>query len=651
MKKLSKIIVTILIMTLIISSISCSCSSNGGNKDGVITPDGIYNVYDTTSSQKVEGTIHERNVSVTATDFIKNGASDYKLYISPSANSYELRAITVFNTYFAEATGTKMVVVTDDNLNHADDNTYISLGRTSLYESANLNADFSVLGKQGYQLITKGKSIYVVGEGRGVLWGVYDLLSILFNYECYTSNYYSLDKNVTQLKLPDLNVKEVPDIDYRITAYGSTYKDSGAAERMRTICDGDTYVDQLNIHSSFRIVNPDLFKKSHPLWYSNDGQQLCYTAHGDDKEYEGLVEQSVKFITNRLKVDKQHEFISISQQDVNVWCTCDSCSEQKKQYGTNAASMIRFQNDVSERVEQWLAETQPGRKVTFVLIAYHQVEKAPTVKSADGGYKAIDDTVKLRDNFIVQLAPISADFVTSVNDASNQSLKDLYLSWQPVAKGNATWLYDCYYGQLLTPFDSYGSMPDMLRFLKSLNCKLVFPEAATQQSQNTNFDNLKTYYFSKLMWNVNLDLNDVINSYFEGLYREGSEIMKQAFWQMRAELYRHKLLGRDGSVWTDTMTSEYYSKRYLVKQIDTINAALSCYEKYKDSEPEYYTKIRNEVILETLGARFMLIKLYGGTFSDYQYAEMRGSWIADARRLRLDQITSYSTFDDYIKTL
>lgn len=634
MKKFVKLASIVMAAVTAFSLVGCNESADN-NADKVLTPDGTYLTY-TNTIPKVEGTIHERKVGTTSHKIIQGGNTSYVLVLPAEKGNYLNKAYAEFNYFFNEAVGYKLDVVSDAGLTYSEDSTYISMGDTTVLKEAGITVDYETLGRQGYQIDTKGKSIFISGKERGCLWGMYDLLGELFGYEMLHNQYYTLDKNVTELALPDFEIKEVPDFDYRVTSYGGIYLNETAATRMRMIRDSNLYLKNTHSHSSFRMVPPETHKKLHPEWYSPSGRQLCYTAGGDEDSYKELVQVASDFIIGKLKEDLDHELVSMAQQDYNEWCTCKACSDSRTKYGTNAATAIHWTNDVADTVQAWIDENQPGRDITFNMIVYHQTEKAPVKKDENGNYVPVDDTVILRDNVAANIAPIAADFVSSINDSANAAMKETFESWQALADQYASWLYDIVYCDKyrLVPYDTWGNSPDMLRFLKNMGTYLVFPEAAISQQQQSNFDALKQYLWSKLMWDVNLDVTTLINHYFDTLYRDAAPVMKQAYWNMRAELYNHKLMGRDGSCWTNSFKVKYWGKRYLVNQVDVINSAYALVAKYEQTDPSYYAFVMDEIGRESIGPRYMLTKLYGGTFLPSEQIAMAEGVARDIIRLK-----------------
>jgi hypothetical protein len=54
-------------------------------------------------------------------------------------------------------------------------------------EKSGIAVDYDLLGTQGYQIITLGDDIYIIGENDGLSYAVYDLLNRLVGLEVYTT--------------------------------------------------------------------------------------------------------------------------------------------------------------------------------------------------------------------------------------------------------------------------------------------------------------------------------------------------------------------------------------------------------------------------------------------------------------------------------
>ena len=162
------------------------------------------------------------------------------------------------------------------------------------------------MNSQGYHIERVNNTIYVNGvTSLGCLYGVYDLLAELFNYEQISNDCYLLDKKTT-VAVPSINKTVNPDVELRIPSNGALLYDKTTAMRMEMGLGEENWLlkagDYNNNngagwkawHNSFEILPPDYWKaQGKTNWFSDDGTQLCYTAHGNTDDYNAMVAQIV----------------------------------------------------------------------------------------------------------------------------------------------------------------------------------------------------------------------------------------------------------------------------------------------------------------------------------------------------------------------
>ena len=158
------------------------------------------NYQEFSSSQiTVTDTIHEVYVGTTSYKMVENGATKYKLLVTPEDEMNYSEAINEFKDIFQQSTGIMIQVEKDNGVGFSENATYISLGETSAFAEAEIDTDYETLGSQGYQIVTKGKSIFVTGKKLGILFGVYDLLNKLVDYEMYTTLNPYVKRNLKEI--------------------------------------------------------------------------------------------------------------------------------------------------------------------------------------------------------------------------------------------------------------------------------------------------------------------------------------------------------------------------------------------------------------------------------------------------------------------
>lgn len=637
MNRYAKITASILLTVSILSAVGCGKKKDAG-------PSGNFPSAGETAV--VEGTTHKVSVKPTAYKMAENGATDYKILVKSEDRSAYGEAISELTEIFRQATGARLEVAEDEGLGYSDNAKYISLGETAAFVGSGIFADYDLLGTQGYRIRTKGKSVFIAGEPQGILYGVYDFLNKTVGFEVY-SNKVTYYENKSDVILPDMDITEVPDILYRVPVTGGQLNNRTVYRRMRTQKNDEIIIGKGFAHNMLRYIVPlEENVEDHPMWFSGDRTQLCYTAHGDGEEYEAMVEKAVENVERIIDETPNQNVMSLTQMDVQTWCECETCQALEDKYGTNAASQIFFVNEVTSRVKNWLDTERGGRDVRFMFFAYHKSEGAPATQNEDGTWTAIDG-IKVNDNVSVWIAPIYEDYTVSVKDPTSVNTRVLMESWHAVASSYFVWAYNVYFDNYLIPYDSYGAIKDLVQYFVSHNTRFLWPQGNWNSYNNTGYDDLKGYLFAKLMWNCNLDVNELISDYFAKVYREAGDIMERTFWSWRAFSESQRALGRSGNIYSSPAEGRFWPKRYLMSQLELMEQAKELVKKYETTDPALYKSITDSIDGETMSPRYLLIKLHSTTFGKEKLAELKSSFAYDANRLDFNMISERAVFNGF----
>ena len=317
------------------------------------------------------------------------------MVIPTESNLGEDCALGELEDLFYEATNIVLDTVTDSEITYSNDAKLILIGNTCFTENSGVDVD--EIPTEGFTLKTVGENLFILGKDYGVMYGVYELLERIVHYEYFLEDIYDLDKNVKELYLPDLNYSDSPDFQVRADGWG--YGDL----RTRTV--EYTYPFMMNgvapIHNTFEWFPKENYMKSHSGWYSDDGQQLCYTAHGNVDELEEMRATLLKKFKAQVaaywgKGDFEKTTLSFTQQDNTYWCSCSACQKVISKAGANSATIIEFLNPIAREMKSWVEENFPGHDLDIAFFAYNASEKAP-VKNAYGNIVPTVDSVIMED--------------------------------------------------------------------------------------------------------------------------------------------------------------------------------------------------------------------------------------------------------------
>ena len=431
---------------------------------------------------------------------------------------------------------------------------FISLGSTTYFENvakSNSKIDLSkeALNEDGFYIYTNSENVYINGyNDRGVMYGVYEFLEdtlgvkyLSYDYTYYPTglnevNLYSYDKAYVPLfsQRAYLNTP-VFENDYEYvghmrfnTDYCIMPSNMGGSSLWHSFPVPGHTVGSILPYSDYLAGGSDssgnpLIKEEYREIYQHrtvDGKNysnwylgsldLCYTNGvtynvGEANSTLNLMIESLKKI---LTEDTTCEFIHIGQADVASSCPCPHCSESAGQYRSSGV-MIRFMNKLEEAVNSWLRETQNGREITFSMFAYSYNVQPPV--NDDG--EAIDETVIPNKRVAVKYAPIQAYYEYSLDDdRQNDNTRGQLQRWSKLGCDFMAWTYATVFSNYFCYIPHYQSMKNLLSELKAANVIYEFDQSLYDESSVFQ-QHLDAYIFSKLCWNIDLNVNDLVKEF------------------------------------------------------------------------------------------------------------------------------------------
>jgi hypothetical protein len=226
-------------------------------------------------------------------------------------------------------------------------------------------------------------------------------------------------------------------------------------------------------------------------------------------------------------------------------------------------------------------------------------------------------------------------------------MRNMFDSWHTCADTYFVWTYGVYFDNYLIPLDSYSVMQDMVQYFVKHNVKFLWSQGNYNTNQNTGYDDLKAYLFGKLMWDCNADINALISRFFQKVYREAAPIMEKTFWAWRALSEQQRALGKVGKCFNSPWDKKYWTKRYLIGQLEKMEDAKKAIEVYKNSDPKLYQAIYDSIVCETIFPRFLLLDLFSSTFSKGDIVEMKKSFQEDTNRLEFNRLAEAIVLEGY----
>lgn len=454
---------------------------------------------------------------------VKNQTS-YKIVIPTQATESETYAATELQDFIYQSTGVKINIVKDEKVKLKE--RCISIGNTKLFNESEI--ELGDLNLDGFIIKTVGETVLIKGErDAGTLMGVYDFLEKFLDIKFLSvDNTYIPD--LSEIKLYECDITEKPTFSTRFYHGALARSNQPAVVRLRLSVNNESgqwasrtkfgglgQETACNFHS-YEELCPYSLSSEHPEWFShptNGEHPQPSLANGmtDDGEIDETMEESVlktviESVKQRLLARPEARLVPLGQNDSNAYAETDADNRQRTLFGGQSGQSIVFTNAVAKAVDEWLAETDPDRKVEYFTFAYGPTLDAPD-QTAPKATLAVP-----RDNVYVMYAPLQAMWNIPLMDSRNVRTAD------PI-KGIEAWrkITDNFYMyDYTTNFNNYLSWYPILPVLKTnveLYADMGVEFYVSEGLMNGYQNELKIYVLSKLMWNKDRDVNKLISEY------------------------------------------------------------------------------------------------------------------------------------------
>ncbi len=635
----------ILIMTCLMAFTSLFVGACSNEKTGDGSPATLFN----------RG-IHVRDYVETEDYWVKDGATDYKLLISYENKDakYIKYAVEDFQNLFFEATGITIPVVYDNEVYLAADSTFISIGKNRIFDETGISTEEYNLDKHGFVIKTFFKSIFIAGNTDiSAMYGMYEFLDYELNFDCFSNTSYYIDTEVTDLKFKNYNVTEVPDIKNRAAGDSFIINHYLTTRRMRyNGRDEESFLGSSSAHTYFYHIPKETYldpaKPStyHPEWYSTDQTQLCFTAKGDEESRQLLLEAALNSFKYEVSINNEGYMFIFSSEDNGAWCSCNDCKAISDQYNSNAAVVIQFLNELSDMIKDWFADdsaeggAQYAREFYILFLGYQHTEVPPVdYNSSTGTYIPKDASVICDDNVSVMFAAGSYDYQNSINHQVNLAFIENFKGWSAISKRFNVYRYKSNFRDFMIPYDTFSWQQEFYQLIASYDCYWAFDEGQRSHTAGaTGWQVLKSYLVAKICWDVNADVNELTDRYFDKYFGPASASMRKWFDEYRVhstDLIENHGWTRTNSIYHTACQAKYWPKQLLDRWYGYINDAIDDINYLKKVDPVKYQEYYDHIVMERISIYYMMYQLYGkGTrYSQEFINDILVQYDADCKRL------------------
>ena len=641
MKRIKKVCA---ILLSALSCFMCACNNSDNNSEkssNSKVPDATSTTQDYLGQPEFGGGLHKVTVTDSTRQFVdQNGKSEYQ--IVAGTDSYALKSVLFMQDHIQQATGVEIPIAY--GVETWDENKkYIVIGRDDLFAQAGLSMPKDSLGYSGYYIKTVGNSVFIATEhSYGYQQAAISFLTHLIGYEAYSATMIGYSKKGSTM--PNMEIIERPDFDLRLSGYRDPI-DQGYSMGFNPLTDVVIAVEGETWHTVLNFLPPSEYAAEHDEWYDSTQQQLCYTAHGDEEELELMIQTVADKTIALIEQNPGVPIVTFSIEDVPIDCRCDGCTIELEKYGCASASLIKFLNRVDDIVQAYLEDNKEnGKKREFYIafFAYFQYDTAP-VKEVNGEYVLIDEEVKLNEHVVPFFIPIWSNWYEDFTHDSNENAYTNLQQWGAIADKIIYWFYGTGFHTAFFPFNDYDVLVDNYRLAAEQSTFLMRNEAVWFNDNGPHFSKLEQYKESKVTFNVNVNQEEVINDFFQGYYREGASAMRKYYDQMTSYLEYCQVAypgAFTGNIYAPIEDAKYWPKQTLLTWLNLTEEALKAVEIHKESNPELYQKLVDNITLETIFPRYLLVTSYASTYSSDILRQMRIEFKEDLTYFGISKITT-----------
>ena len=400
-------------------------------------------------------------------NLVQNGVSTYTIVIPVDALPAEKEAAGILQRYVARISGATLPITTTAT------GPTIYLGRIG---------DLSPLKADGYLIKTEGLNLYIIGaRGKATVYGVYGFLDHYLGCRKFDAGPASTPSNKTIAIKEGLYDLQNPAFLYR----ESYYPESMDAEYLEWH-HLHQFVDLWGVwgHSYFKFVPPQAYFQTHPEYFAfTNGRrqptQLCLSN-------EAVFRLTIDYLKAQMAKHPDALYWSVSPNDDNGYCTCDSCRKADEEEGGPSGSLIRFVNRV--------AAAFPDKIIT--TLAYGYTSRAPLhTRPADNVYVMF----------------------SSIYGTGNLE------AWSRLTSRLMLWNYTTQFTNYLAPFPDYANLQPNLQYARAHSIIGVFEQGSGDTYGDMSEYN--SYLQAALLWNPDINVDSLTREFSQGYY--GSDAVRQ----------------------------------------------------------------------------------------------------------------------------
>lgn len=354
------------------------------------------------------------------------------------------------------------------------------------------------IANDSFEIKSNVKDIFLIAPNEKLLrYAVYTFLEDL-GYRKFTAKEFYIP-SIDEIKYPKNSTKtHQASFTYRALYYPDAF-DADFREWHKL----DWHLNDFTIwgHTFDKLLPAkDYFEKNPDYFAFYEGRRrpesFCMT---NDAVFKIVVKKMLAIIAKNANA----EFTSVSQNDDGIFCECKNCKYLNNKHGGPQGSLYFFLNKVAQKF--------PANKI--MTLAYQHTFKPPV-------------KLKLRPNIYSLICPIDLNRGKSISsEGENKEFIKIIKSWSSVTSNLFLWDYTVQFSNYMSPFPNIHTFSDNYKFFKQSNVKGLFVQGYADVPGDMS--ELRQYLLAKLLWNVDIDIEETISDFLRGYYGEAAPYIKE----------------------------------------------------------------------------------------------------------------------------
>ncbi|MBQ7258170.1 MAG: DUF4838 domain-containing protein [Abditibacteriota bacterium] len=429
--------------------------------------------------------------------------------VSPTnPNIKVIKAIKDLEYYLSRMIRKNIPIINDSEYKEGS---FISVGNTILYQkSPYVNDKIDV---EGYGIKGDNKGIYLFGgEIRGPLYAVYSFLEEDLGFRFWSANRYEDYIPITN------TISFTPRIVNPVFEARDPYINQAQNTEFALLnkCNANKLIPkELGgaweswgglAHTSFNFIPPNKYFKDHPEYFSleqgkRQPRQICWT----NKEVLDIIAKEII----KLKQENYFNCIHISPQDGPPLCECEECKKIYEKEGSKSACLIYGLNYILEKVNK----IYPNLKI--ITLAYLDYITPPK-------------TLKPNKNINILVCSDCHDwFYPLCSIDETEQFRNCLKSWADYGVKVTCWTYITNYSHYIMPYPNILVTAKNNKIIRDLGGCGIFMQGNFNTNSISDSGRMKAWIWAKLLWNPDLDPEELMKDFIYGYYGECAEPIYQ----------------------------------------------------------------------------------------------------------------------------